>query len=664
MTYRLGDLQSAVVRIGFVGENEHTRVIFDCKKVFDEYPSALAALTVQPPEGAAYPAVVVRDGDLVYWDVYDSDLVYDGRGEGQLAFSEKGKAVRSFVFRTAIDRSIVPTGEVPEPLDDFLTRAGEALTAIPQTIQDTFSEISAEAETLPAGSSATAEFNSENMKLSFGIPAGEKGDPGDPGEDGFSPIASVSKSGDTATIRITDKNGTTTAEITDGQDGQPGADGYSPTAIVTKTGSVATITLIDKNGTTSAQISDGTPGDPTQLIDDEAGEGDTDKVWSADKSAEEVSTLNGAINAKQDAPETAGTAGQVLSLDSNLDPVWTTPQSGGGVSDVQVNGTSVVSQGVANVPVAGSSTLGVIKIGNGLILNSSNQIQVDPAGDSQIKAGTASSAFITPYRQEKSVFYGLAKAAGADMKDISSTTVGVYPEAQKSAISEMLNGAETVSGTTPSITAKAGVRYICGEVATLSITAPESGCADVVFESGSTATVLTVTSAKAGVTAIKWADGFDPNNLAVNATYWLKIIDGEYGTATAWGTQSSPTLLDVTLAEATNGVTFVAPKGIHQLTLHMFNSSAIGSGNNSFRFTGAGLDGIGCDITVTFKNGFARLTIFDNFVNIESAAFGTSGQIYTKGLIEKTFTGGQITFSNSSQTGAISAGTRVIVVAQ
>lgn len=304
VTYRLGDLQSAVVRIGFVGENEHTRVIFDCKKVFDEYPSALAALTVQPPEGAAYPAVVVRDGDLVYWDIYDSDLVYDGRGEGQLAFSENGKAVRSFVFRTAIDRSIVPTGEVPEPLDDFLTRAGEALTAIPQTIQNTFGEISAEAETLPAGSSATAEFDSENMKLSFGIPAGEKGDPGDPGDDGFSPIASVSKSGDTATISITDKNGTTTAEITDGQDGQPGADGYSPTAIVTKTGSVATITLIDKNGTTSAQISDGTPGDPTQLIDDEAGEGDTDKVWSADKSADEVSTLNGAIDAKPDTKQT------------------------------------------------------------------------------------------------------------------------------------------------------------------------------------------------------------------------------------------------------------------------------------------------------------------------------------------------------------------------
>lgn len=184
VTYRLEDLCKATIKLGFVGENEHTRIIIDSKFVFDQYPNALAALTVQPPEGEAYPAVVVREGNMVQWDIYDSDLVYDGRGEGQLAFSENGKAVRSFVFTTVIDRSIVPTGEVPEPLDNFLTRAGEALTAIPQTIQDTFGEISAEAETLPAGSSATAEFDSETMKVSFGIPTGEKGETGERGERG------------------------------------------------------------------------------------------------------------------------------------------------------------------------------------------------------------------------------------------------------------------------------------------------------------------------------------------------------------------------------------------------------------------------------------------------------------------------------------------------
>jgi hypothetical protein len=81
-----------------------------------------------------------------------------------------------------------------------------------------------------------------------------------------------------------------------------------------------------------------------------------------------------------------------------------------------------------------------------------------------------------------------------------------------------------VSGTTPSITALPGIQYICGEVATLDITLPASGCVDVVFESGSTATVLTVTP-PTGVT-LKWANGFDPTALDANTTYEINIKNG------------------------------------------------------------------------------------------------------------------------------------------
>ena len=45
-----------------------------------------------------------------------------------------------------------------------------------------------------------------------------------------------------------------------GEQGNPGADGFSPTATVTKSGHVATITITDKSGTTTAQISDGEVG--------------------------------------------------------------------------------------------------------------------------------------------------------------------------------------------------------------------------------------------------------------------------------------------------------------------------------------------------------------------------------------------------------------------
>ena len=50
-------------------------------------------------------------------------------------------------------------------------------------------------------------------------------------KDGVSPIATVSQTGTGAVISITDKNGTTTATVTNGKDGKDGADGqdgYTP----------------------------------------------------------------------------------------------------------------------------------------------------------------------------------------------------------------------------------------------------------------------------------------------------------------------------------------------------------------------------------------------------------------------------------------------------
>lgn len=175
--------------------------------------------------------------------------------------------------------------------------------------------------------------------------------------------------------------------------------------------------------------------DPVEIIDDNAGSGDTDKVWSADKSYSENSALLSAISSKYEKPQTGIPASDLASGVIPSVPV----------QDVQSGGSSIVSNGVAEI-----------------------------------------------------------------------------------------NPVVTVSGTTPSITGTANTRYVCGEVATLSITAPASGCIDVVFQSGSTATVLTVSSAKSGVTAIKWANSFDPTSLDANTTYELNILDGEWGVAGSW----------------------------------------------------------------------------------------------------------------------------------
>lgn len=88
-----------------------------------------------------------------------------------------------------------------------------------------------------------------------------------------------------------------------------------------------------------------------------------------------------------------------------------------------------------------------------------------------------------------------------------------------------------VEGTSPTIVCEDNHRYICGEVLSLNITLPDSGIVDVVFESGSTPTVLTITP-PSGVT-VKWANGFDPTALETATTYEINIADG-LGVAGQW----------------------------------------------------------------------------------------------------------------------------------
>lgn len=313
------------------------------------------------------------------------------------------------------------------------------------------------------------------------------------GEDGFSPIVTISSITGGHRVTITDADGDHVFDVMDGEPGQPG---YSPTASVSKSGKTATITITDQQGTTTATVTDGENGQPGPGV------------------------------------PAGGTTGQVpkKKSDADYDLEWGDEPSVP-VQDVQVNGTSILNNGVANVPIAGDD-LGVVRIesGYGITKNSAGRLYIGAAGDGVVKFGADSFAPIVPLRQHISVFYGLAKAAGADDK-ASNLPIGQYTGAAKSAIAQMLDAPETVSGSTPSIAAKAGVRYICGECATLDITTPASGIVDVVFTSGSTPTVLTVTP-PTGMT-MKWANGFDPTSLDANTTYEINIADG-LGVAVGW----------------------------------------------------------------------------------------------------------------------------------
>ena len=190
-----------------------------------------------------------------------------------------------------------------------------------------------------------------------------------------------------------------------------------------------------------------------------------------------------------------------------------------------------LSNYVQKTDYATSSTCGVVKSGGRLEVDSSGKLNVRMASDNNIKGGTTNDVVITPGGAHMASFYGLAKAAGDTTQAASSNAVGIYTENAKNAIKAMLDVGtlpETVTGSTPVITATANHRYICGEVTSLNFTPSTSGMCDVRFTSGSTVTVLTVPN------TVKWPGWFDPTSLETNTVYEINIEDGVYGVVMTW----------------------------------------------------------------------------------------------------------------------------------
>lgn len=83
---------------------------------------------------------------------------------------------------------------------------------------------------------------------------------------------------------------------------------------------------------------------------------------------------------------------------------------------MQIDGTSIINQGVANIPVADAYNFGLIKVNSngvrGLAMTSDGYLANTNASTVQIKTGTDAYRPITPNHINDATFYGLAKAAG------------------------------------------------------------------------------------------------------------------------------------------------------------------------------------------------------------------------------------------------------------
>ena len=140
---------------------------------------------------------------MLYWFVRAETAAYSASRSANSAMQSEEAAL------SAADKA---EGEADRAGQSAEAAAGSASAA--QAALDEFTSVTATATTLPAGSQATAQY--ESGLLTFGIPTGAtgaKGDTGATGPQGFSPSANVTQDGKVTTITVTDESGTTQESI-------------------------------------------------------------------------------------------------------------------------------------------------------------------------------------------------------------------------------------------------------------------------------------------------------------------------------------------------------------------------------------------------------------------------------------------------------------------
>ena len=123
----LKELETKTIPIGREGENDYTVVTIDCAEVFEKHPNAVATMRAQNYRKQIYPVTIVRDENDIVWTVKDSDLTVKGDGRIQLTFTEGTIIHKTVIGRTLVLKSLITNGPAPDPVQDWLDEAEEAL---------------------------------------------------------------------------------------------------------------------------------------------------------------------------------------------------------------------------------------------------------------------------------------------------------------------------------------------------------------------------------------------------------------------------------------------------------------------------------------------------------------------------------------------------------
>ena len=140
LNLKLAELATKRIEVGFVGENLHNQVRIDSTVMFNSYPNAIPSMAITIPTGESYPVFTTREGNEIVWDIQRSALVVDGDGEIQLTFTDGEMVAKTYKCKIRIKKSIIPDGESPTIIEDWIEQANTVLNGIPETINSALNE--------------------------------------------------------------------------------------------------------------------------------------------------------------------------------------------------------------------------------------------------------------------------------------------------------------------------------------------------------------------------------------------------------------------------------------------------------------------------------------------------------------------------------------------
>lgn len=302
------------ILLGKQGENNAVRVVWPeiAEKYTKLYGDGRFELVVVQ-KGQAYPAVVNVDGPDLIWNVLTADVATVGAGSLELIYYVGDTIAKSQTWETfvKVSESAEGTAEPPEPAKNWVDKVLKAGQAA-----------------VDASVNSPKIGNNGNWWV-WDFKAGAYVDTGVAASGGVSTVYSVN--GRTGTVELTAKD-------------------------------VGAISQDDLQEATNEALAQAKA----------SGEFDGEKGSDATVTAENIQSALGYtpadstdVSAKLDKPATPPEVGKILKVTAvNEDGTFTcewADNNGGTVDDVQINGTSIVADGVANIPMANRDVSGVVK---------------------------------------------------------------------------------------------------------------------------------------------------------------------------------------------------------------------------------------------------------------------------------------------------------------